>query len=150
MKKREVIIEVICFLLIVLFVYAAANKLMDVQKFKVQIGQSPLLTDIAPFVAWFIPITEIGVALMLAIPRFRMVGLYASFSLMVMFTTYIIAILNFSAHVPCSCGGVLENLGWTEHLFFNIGFTGMALMGVILLSNPQMNFRMNFRKTATT
>jgi hypothetical protein len=35
------------------------------------------------------------------------------------FTTYIILILNFSSFIPCSCGGILEKLGWTEHLIFN-------------------------------
>jgi uncharacterized membrane protein YphA (DoxX/SURF4 family) len=149
MNKKETIIEIICFLLIVLFVYAAMNKLLDVTKFRVQIGQSPLLTDIAPFVAWFIPITEILVALMLAIPRFRLAGLYASFSLMVMFTAYIVAILNFSSHIPCSCGGVLEKLGWTEHLFFNIGFTLIALGGVILSSSLSIR-QTNYKGTAPT
>jgi len=139
--KKTVIIDIICFLFIVLFVYAAVFKLIDVQKFRVQIGQSPFLTNIAPFVAWFIPITEILVALLLAIPRFRLTGLYASFSLMVMFTAYIIVILNFSKHIPCSCGGVLETLGWTEHLIFNVGFILLAVVGVFLCTHQQTNYK---------
>jgi uncharacterized membrane protein YphA (DoxX/SURF4 family) len=128
-------------------VYAAVYKLIDVQKFRVQIGQSPFLTDIAPFVAWFIPVTEILIALMLAIPRFRLMGLYASFSLMAMFTTYIVVILNFSSHIPCSCGGVLEAMGWTEHLIFNIGFTLLAAIGVIFSSSKQSaDKQMNYRE----
>lgn len=132
--NRKMIVEVICFLFIVLFVYAATNKLLDLEKFRVQIGQSPLLTFIAPFAAWFIPISEIAIALMLAVPRFRIEGLYASFGMMVMFTAYILAILNFSAHIPCSCGGVLEQLGWTEHLIFNLGFVMLGLVGIILVT----------------
>ncbi|MBT1701297.1 hypothetical protein KK083_30675 [Fulvivirgaceae bacterium PWU4] len=136
--KKNTAVEVICFLLILLFVYAAVNKLMDVQKFRVQIGQSPFLSQFARFVAWFIPVSEIIVAIMLAFQRIRVVGLYASFSLMVMFTAYIVVILNFSSHVPCSCGGILEKMGWTEHLIFNIVFTLLALLGVVLSSKREI------------
>ena len=130
--KKKIALEIICFLFILLFTYAAIMKLMDVQKFTVQIGKSPLLTDFAGVVAWGIPLLELLIAGMLAITRFRLVGLYAAFGLMVMFTAYIIAILQFSEHVPCSCGGVLESMGWTEHLIFNIGFVLLGLSGVIL------------------
>ncbi|WP_418501821.1 MauE/DoxX family redox-associated membrane protein [Flagellimonas sp.] len=135
-RHRGIVVEVICFLFILLFVYAAVSKLTDVQKFTVQIGQSPLLTNIAGFTAWFIPIVEIGVSLLLAWPRSRLYGLYGAFGLMVMFTAYIIAILSFSEHIPCSCGGVLEKLGWTEHLIFNIVFIALAAIGILLLTLP--------------
>jgi hypothetical protein len=48
-----------------------------------------------------------------------------------MFTTYIIIITRFSPYVPCSCGGVLQKLGWTEHLVFNIVFVVLAATGII-------------------
>lgn len=132
--KRKIVLEIISFLFIVLFVYAAVTKLIDYKKFTVQVGQSPLLTDFAPFVAWFIPSVEIAIALLLSFTQTRTVGLYGSLSLMAMFTAYIIAILNFSDSIPCSCGGVLEKLGWTEHLVFNIVFILLALAGIVLSS----------------
>ena len=131
-KTKKVALEIICFLFILLFTYAAVMKLMDVQKFTVQIGQSPLLTNFAGAVAWGIPLLELIIAGMLAIMRFRLIGLYAAFSLMVMFTAYIIAILTIDENIPCSCGGVLESMGWTEHLIFNIGFVILGLGGILL------------------
>ncbi len=38
MKSRAITIEVICGLFILLFVYAAVSKLLDVEKFRVQVG----------------------------------------------------------------------------------------------------------------
>ena len=137
--KKKIALEIICFLFILLFTYAAATKLIDYQKFTVQIGQSPLLTDFAGVLAWAVPGVELLIAGMLAITRLRLVGLYASFSLMVMFTAYIIAILQFSKDIPCSCGGVLESMGWTEHLIFNIGFVLLGLGGIILHSRTEEN-----------
>src|SRR5690606_14703009 len=49
---------------------------------------------------------------------------------MVMFTAYIFIILNFSDFVPCSCGGVLEKMSWTQHLIFNVVFIILAGVAV--------------------
>lgn len=133
--KHRIALELICASFIILFTYAAASKLFDIEKFRILISQSPLLTDIAPFVSLFIPISEIVVAICLAIPRFRLVALFASFSLMVIFTSYILSIVLLSEHIPCSCGGVLQKLTWKEHLVFNIGFILLAFIGIILSTN---------------
>lgn len=130
-KRREILIDVISALFVVLFVYAAVTKLMDYTKFRVQIGQSPLLTAFAGTVAWLVPAVEIIVAAMLTVLRFRLLGLYASFGLMVMFTAYIVVITQFSEFVPCSCGGVLEKLGWNEHLVFNLIFVALGSVAII-------------------
>jgi len=134
--KKQIVIEIISFLFILLFVYAAMMKLLDVEKFTVQLGQSPLLMAFAPQFAWGVPILELLIAAMLIFSRTRLVGLYASFTLMVMFTVYIIIILNFAAHVPCSCGGILEDMNWTEHLTFNIGFVVLSIVGTVLMGRP--------------
>jgi hypothetical protein len=126
------IIEIICALFIILFVYAALTKLLDYEKFRVQIGQSPLLTAFAGWIAWMVPVAEILISLMLVFVRLRLIGLYAAFSLMVMFTTYIICILTLSLYIPCSCGGVLEKLGWKEHLVFNIVFIMLAAIAILI------------------
>ena len=136
-KQKAIIVEIICFLFILLFFYAAIVKLMDVQKFSVQIGQSPMLANFADALAWLVPLSELLFAGMLILPRLRQLGLFACFTLMVMFTAYIIAILQFSVYIPCSCGGILETMGWTEHLVFNIGFVLLGIAGIIL--NASLN-----------
>jgi uncharacterized membrane protein YphA (DoxX/SURF4 family) len=135
--KRVILVETISFLFILLFVYASLMKLKNVEQFVAQLGQSPMLMPFANWVAWIIPSIELIVAGLLIIRRFRLIGLIASFTLMVMFTAYIIVILSFMSHVPCSCGGILEKMGWTEHLIFNIGFILLALTGIILLAREQ-------------
>ena len=130
--KRQVVIEIICLLLILLFVYAAVAKLLDFERFKLQVGQSPLLTGFGDYIPWMVIGVEIIVAISLMTPRIRLVGFLGAFSLMTMFTAYIFAILNFSPYVPCSCGGVLEKLGWQDHLVFNLLFVILSLTGIIL------------------
>ncbi len=132
--KRQTI-EVISFLFILLFTYAAIAKLMELEKFRIQIGQSPLLTDIARPVAVIVPVTEILISFLLAIPKLRFIGLLMALNLMVMFTTYVFIIMNFSEHIPCSCGGVLQSLGWQGHLILNLVFVVLGIIGVLVYSN---------------
>lgn len=127
--------EIIAYLYILLFVYAAVSKMLDFENFRVQLGQSPLLNAYAGIIAWMIPFLEILIALLLVFKASRRIGLLASLGLMVMFTAYIFLILNFSSYVPCSCGGILENMGWNEHLYFNIAFSFLAIGGLLILYN---------------
>ncbi len=101
---KNLIITVICYLYVLLFVYAAVSKLLDFENFQVQLGQSPLLSAYAGWVSWGVIITELVISLLLVLNKTRLLGLYLSFTLMVMFTTYIYIILNYSAFIPCSCG----------------------------------------------
>jgi hypothetical protein len=129
---REIFAQTFACLLVLLFVYAAGSKLMDYTKFRVELGKSPLLTAFAGFVAIAIPIIEIGISLLLSFSRTRLFGLYASFTMMVIFTLYIAYILRYSPYVPCTCGGVLQKLNWTTHLYFNIFFILISALGVLI------------------
>lgn len=132
---RKIAVDIVVFSYILLFVYAALTKLLDYQKFVVQLGQSPILTDYAQVLAVVVPFIELGISLMLIFPKTRLKGLYAAFALMVMFTTYIVFASRFSDYVPCSCGGVLEGMTWTQHLIFNTVFVLLALIGILLQPN---------------
>ena len=115
---------------ITLFVYTASSKIFDFDNFQIQIGQSPILTSYAGFVSWSIPVIELIIVVLFLIPKFISIAFLASYSMMVMFTTYILLILNFSDFIPCSCGGVLESLSWHEHIVFNILCIVIALIGL--------------------
>lgn len=131
---KRILIEIVSLLYIVLFIYAAVSKLIDFENFKVQLGQSPLLSAFATPVAIGVPALEIIIAVMLLIPKLKLYGLLSSFTLMVMFTAYIYIILNFSQFIPCSCGGVLEKMTWNQHLIFNIVFVLLAGFTTLLHS----------------
>jgi len=130
--KSNVIVNIINSLYIILFLYAATSKLIEYDKSELQMLQSPLITDFAHILVWLVPTVEIIVAILLMIEKTSLLGMYASFTLMSAFTVYIICILNFSPSIPCSCGGILNSLGWTEHLVFNIIFIIMSLIAIML------------------
>lgn len=132
LKHRRIIIDVISILFILLFVYAGVTKLLDYSQFVIQLKKSPLLVDISDWVSWMVPLIEIVIAFLLIFTRSRLAALYTSLTLMLTFTFYIITILNYSEKIPCSCGGILEKMGWTEHLIFNSIFCVLAIIGISL------------------
>jgi uncharacterized membrane protein YphA (DoxX/SURF4 family) len=132
--KRINYLDVIFVLFAVLFVYAAVSKLLTYDEFQAQIGKSPLITHHGWWIAWFIPGIELAIGVLLFVPRFQLLALYGSFSLMFVFTIYIGFMLAFTPNLPCSCGGILSAMGWKAHLVFNIAFTLLAIVGIVLFN----------------
>jgi uncharacterized membrane protein YphA (DoxX/SURF4 family) len=137
--KKKSLVEIIALLFVILFLYTGISKLLDFMLFQEQLSESPILEPIVPLVAWGLPITEFIVSLLLFLPRYRLVGLYVTFILMILFTVYVGALLAFSTELPCSCGGILEALSWPAHLALNIGLIGLALTGIILAKKIKKN-----------
>ena len=132
--KKSFFIELICSLLVLLFIYTGLSKLLDFSTFHLQLSKSPFITNYANAVAWILPAVEIVIALALVFKRTRLLGLYGSLFLMTMFTAYIYAMLHYSYDLPCSCGGIISKMSWTQHLWFNTGFTALCIGGILLES----------------
>jgi uncharacterized membrane protein YphA (DoxX/SURF4 family) len=128
---KKYCIDIVGYLFIILFTYAAFSKLSDYESFTIQLGQSPLLSAFAGWVSWFIPAFEISIAILLMFNRTQFFALVASFGLMMMFSAYIYIILHYSEFVPCSCGGILEKMTWNQHLLFNLVFCFLAAVAII-------------------
>lgn len=130
--KRSIIYEVISVLFMILFLYAGISKLLDYETFKQQLFESPIIGSAAPIIALAIPAIEIIITFILFIPAYQLLALYASLILMIFFTIYVIILVNISTKLPCSCGGILEQLTWQEHIVFNSIFTILAGIGIIV------------------
>lgn len=130
--KRTIIIESIAILYMILFLYTGISKLMEYPVFKEQLADSPVLAPFASILAFGLPCAEFVVVLMLIIPSWRLKGLYAALTLMIAFTIYVITLLSFSDKLPCSCGGIMAELSWPQHIIFNSIFIIMAIAGIIL------------------
>ncbi|UKJ09217.1 MauE/DoxX family redox-associated membrane protein [Solitalea lacus] len=135
MKKIEWSTGIITALIISLFSYAALSKLLTFEEFKNELGKSPLLSDFPQLVAGFIIISEVLLVIVLLNRKFRIYGLYGSLFLMILFTSYLIITINFSYYVPCSCGGILAELSWNQHIFFNSIFIILSILGIYLSSS---------------
>jgi hypothetical protein len=127
--KQKVTIELIDFLLILLFVYAATSKLWEYNTFKIQLDNSPYLKPFAGIIAWLIPISELTITVMLTVTYTRKKGLFASFILLLIFTLYIVGMLS-GINLPRSCDDVIRQLSWKQYLVFNL--VVIALSGAVI------------------
>jgi cytochrome c oxidase subunit IV len=137
--NKETAIKIICTLLVFLFAYAAISKLLDYSTFQVQLSQSPYITRFANVIASALPAVELIVAVSFAFSHLRLFAFYAALFLLSLFTAYLVAMLNFSYYIPCSCGGLLSSLSWKEHILFNIVFILLSLTGIHLSVNEHVN-----------
>jgi hypothetical protein len=138
--KRKIIIEIISSLLILLFLYASVSKWLAFKLFIGEMNNQPFPNWMTPFLVWSIPFIEVLIAVGLIFEKTRVQSFYASLTLMLAFTIYTVAILLHSfKYIPCSCGGVIRKLTWPQHLFFNLFFVGISLLGIILKKREPVN-----------
>ena len=136
--NKAVMSEVIAGVLVLLFVYTAASKLVDREAFEYQISKQPLPEWFNDLLVWALPIAELTTSLVLLPRATRKIGMLISFVLMMCFTVYVgLAVLNVFGEVPCSCGGVLQSLSWEAHLVFNVVFLGIATVGWWIVRSDQ-------------
>lgn len=133
-KWHEKTREIIAALFIFLFSYTALSKLLDYNSFEYVLSKSPFIDELAGFLAIALPAIELLVSLLLLVPITRKMGMYSSLLLMIAFTLYLGYMVAFEPNKPCSCGGVISKMTWEQHLVFNIFFTFLALVGVVLES----------------
>jgi len=135
------VVEIIAALFILLFTYTALSKLTQQEAFEITLTKSPLITTYAGLISFALPISELIVAGFLFFPKTKLAGLYSSLLLMLLFTAYLSYMTLFIKDLPCSCGGVLQQLSWQQHLWFNIFFTGLAVLGIYLQRRIRISFQ---------
>ncbi|WP_298535858.1 MauE/DoxX family redox-associated membrane protein [uncultured Algibacter sp.] len=136
-KSCQLYLKTVRFLYIVLFVYTAVSKLINIEQFQFRLERFPFISTHAVWITWGIPILEILIAALFLFPKYTILALYSSLSLMSVFTIYILSVLKFGDSIPCSCGGVVSAMGWKEHIFFNGVFIAFSLIGILIIQNQK-------------
>jgi putative oxidoreductase len=136
--KRGLLIDAIAALLILLFVYTAISKWLDITTFMVQMRMQTLPHGLQTFLIWTLPPIEIITSGFLFFKMTKLAGLYLSAFLMALFTGYVILVLlHVFSRMPCSCGGVLRSMNWEQHLYFNLLFLLLSITGIYLLNRER-------------
>jgi hypothetical protein len=132
-KVKDRLIVAICLLCVFLFLYTACAKLMDHSRFLNGLYHVEVIGRFAFYISWLVPLAEVLVGILLVIPRTVKLGLYSFLGLMTLFTVYILSMLLWASKLPCHCGGVIEKLSWTQHVWFNLAFIALAVLALGLL-----------------
>lgn len=130
--SRKIVSEIIALLYVCLMLYTAISKLRDYNLSREQMAMMPLMTPIAHVIAWLLPGAEIVIATLLFFPKTRVIGLKSVTGLMLFFSIYIVYMMSYYEHLPCSCGGLLDMLSWPAHLIFNSIFIILGIIALLL------------------
>jgi hypothetical protein len=121
-------------LLVILWAYASFSKLLYFNHFRQSMLTQVFPRWISKIFVYLIPLLEIAFIALLVIPETRLLGMYASMFLMILFTLYVGgAVFHIYDRHPCACGGLFGRLGWYKHFKVNIVLTLIALAGVVLM-----------------
>lgn len=129
---KNVYIETVSYLFILLFLYTGGMKLISRFDFYLALKASPLMYHFAGLISWAIPILELAIVACLITPKLKRVGLYLSFVFMALFTLYVGYNAFFLTHKerPCTCGGIIQEMSWNQHVAFNSVFTVLAMLAI--------------------
>jgi hypothetical protein len=129
-----IIIYLIVALFVLLWAYTAIPKFFKIKYFYDILGSQAIPKWTVPILTVMIPVVELAVLGMLLFPETRLLGLYASFGLMLIFTIYVSGII-FQVYdiYPCPCGAMFRRMSWKKHLRVNIWLTLIALTGALIM-----------------
>ena len=131
--KSRSFIKISVSIIALLWFYAAVSKLMNFEHFRGAIQKQPLLPIIKPVIIYGLLPFEVFIGVLLIAEKWVMKGLTLSAITFLLFFIYTALILSkVFGGVPCACGGLIEKMGWTFHLWFNLGFFTLTLITIII------------------
>ncbi len=143
MKLRQLVLTLCTLLLLALWIPVALDKLWDLPGFHRTLLRQPFPGWWAGVLYWLLPLLELLCALLLVTgatrkvqtgklktAQIRNVGFALSSVLMLGFTLFILfGVLGWYEKRPCGCGSVISGLSWEQHLWFNLVFLLISVVG---------------------
>lgn len=137
-------------MLVLLFGYAAASKLLDIPQYLADMHRQPLPAWLVGALVWLVPLLEILVCAALLSVRTRKAGFWGAAVLLSVFTGYtVLALGGYFGKIPCSCGGIIKGLTWAQHAWLNLTFFTLAVAGLILEHKEVIAIHRDRRKPVT-
>ncbi|MGJ1537145.1 MauE/DoxX family redox-associated membrane protein [Sphingobacterium multivorum] len=131
MKATKIIYQIILITLMALWIPISLDKFMNYELFKSAMIQQPFSDQLGEFLAYSLPALELAVGLLFILPKTRLWAFSLSSLLMAAFVAYVgLAVLKVWGKFPCGCGLVFHQIGWIAHLWLNIGFLLISLLGL--------------------
>lgn len=130
---RTIAVRVLAITLAGMLLYAATKKIMNLEAFAAHIIVLPYMqTWMTYILSGIVMLAEYGLAVMLLYQPMRRTLYFVVIGLMLIYTAYIYAVLNYALTLPCSCQGAFKSLSWQQHYLVNLGVLLVAV-GILLL-----------------
>lgn len=134
MRKKNLITEIIIFLLLLMWAYTFVSKVLDFDTFRRQINGAYLLSSLGSPLPYLLQVLHLSLVVLLIKKSWRKIGLITSLSLLVLYTGYLIYILKFAPSIPCSCISLYSGFIWEDQLLVNFAVMVLNIIGLIMFS----------------
>lgn len=125
-------------LIALLWFYAAVSKWLNFAHFREAMHKQPFTPMVQSTLIYALPPLEVVTGILLIIKRWAFTGLITSAGLFLAFTVYTALIIARKfGHIPCSCGGLIEHMGWIFHLYFNLAFLILTITAIIIFKRKE-------------
>lgn len=139
-KISKMIVDILAGSIVFLFMYTALSKLLDLNLFIGQINNQPFPNWMTPYIATLVLLVEVSIVVFLIWQKMKKTGFILSIITMSIFSIYtILVLLKVFDRVPCSCGGVIKQLSWPQHMFFNLAYLLISIVGLVLYNKQKQS-----------
>jgi len=145
MKTRKIIVEVICFVLMMNWFYEGIYKVAYFQQFGFYIANAPLLGIFGGVLKYVIPFGEVVLAMMLIIQKYRRLALYWTIGLSIVFILWIMCVYLFTYRIFWPYHGLWEKPTWMGRMLVSLGMCWGAFTAILLCHDSVVG-KNNFSK----
>ncbi|WP_353151561.1 MauE/DoxX family redox-associated membrane protein [Chryseobacterium sp.] len=131
MRIKNIISELIIFILILVWAYTFASKIFDFDTFNRQIKGAYLLSAGGSVLPYILQAVHLGIVILLLNKSWRRLALITSLFVLIIYTAYLIYILKYAPSIPCSCIAVFRGMNWQDQLYFNFIALIINIIGLI-------------------
>ncbi|MDR6546481.1 NAD/NADP transhydrogenase beta subunit [Chryseobacterium rhizosphaerae] len=134
MRTKNLIAEIVIFLLLLMWAYTFASKVLDFDTFRRQINGAYLLSSLGSALPYVLQVLHLSLVVLLIKKSWRKIGLITSLSVLLLYTGYLIYILKFAPSIPCSCISLYSGFTWNDQLLINFAVLVLNIIGLIMFS----------------
>lgn len=135
MKMRKIIVEIICFILLMNWFYEGIYKVAYWSNFSLYMKHAPLLKPVWQVLAYGIPVGEIVLALMFIFPKQRVRALYISIGVSMVFVFWIISVYLFTNRLFWPYHAMWKGPTWMQKMVISLGVCWGAFTVIVLASS---------------
>jgi len=146
MKTKKIVVEVICFVLLMFWFYEGIYKVAYFHQFGLYIMHAPVVERVGFVLKYVIPLGEMGMAVLFFFVRYRRLALYSSIVVLIVFVLWIISFRYFTNKFIWPYYVLWRYPPpWMQKLLISIGLCWISFLAILLsapkkaINSPQTN-----------
>jgi len=143
MKTRKVVVEVICFVLMMFWFYEGIYKVAYWSNYEFWLKRAPLLRPIWQILAYVVPAGEIALAFMIIVSKYRKIALYCSIGGNIVFVLWVMSLYLFTHRLFWPYHALWNKPTWMQKMLVSLGLCWSSFTAILLLNSKFLLMNLN-------